>query len=111
MTKEQKLKWLQRGPTRYELIGTNGQQTLLICYAMRPSRRTVLEALRKYGKTVLRIVNAGPEALLTFGKPAKLGASIGTWKFYFSGRTQRDAVVEGEHPFVGDLMIEEDRAA
>ncbi len=44
-------------------------------------------------------------ARIEFLKPAKLGAKIGDWSIKFTGRTQREAVISGELPFIGDHKL------
>lgn len=104
MTKEEKLAHLHGRLTRYELTGTNGTRTILICYSVRRGRHTLLEALRQHGAIVLALV--GRDANFAWERPASRGARLGEWTFRFSGRTQREAIIEGEHPFVGALTKE-----
>lgn len=103
MTTLDKLARLQNYATRYELIATDGTQMILLCYSVRRSRQIILETLRKHGPAILQLVNAKEDSAITFEKPASRGVRIGNWAFRFTGRTQREAIIAGEHPFIGTL--------
>ena len=42
--------------------------------------------------------------MLVAGKKASDGFAIGEWQVRFTGRTERDAIMNGELPYVGDLV-------
>lgn len=90
-------------PTRYELTLSKGNEKFLICYCMRTGRHSLLKAIHAKGEAILKIANLSDDAMLTWSKPAKLGAMLGGWRVYFTGRTQRSAITEGELPFVLDI--------
>ena len=103
MTTQEKLERLHNGPTRYELIGEGpGGERVLIAYSMRTGRLAVLQSMQKHGPKIIELLGLDDKAMLTWEKPAARGARIGAWSFRFSGRTQRDAISNGELPWIGD---------
>lgn len=99
MTTIEKLQRLQSGPTRYELAAILGERRVLIGYCARQSRRTVLEACRKHGAAVTKLLGASE---IHFARKVADGATVGAWTIRFTGRTQRDAVSNGELPYVSN---------
>jgi hypothetical protein len=83
--------------TRYEalLIGPDGQE-ILLGYTSRKSRRGLLEMLRRHPDDVLAFVQR--EGTVSYGRQM-INFSSG-WRAVFSGRTERDAILLGEKPFI-----------
>jgi hypothetical protein len=87
-------------PTRYELAMEKDGAKYLVSYSMRTGRHSLLTALRNKGADVLYVAKLSEDALLTWNKPASAGALLGDWRVYWTRRTQRQAIQEGELPFV-----------
>ena len=98
MTKEQerKLIRIKHYATRYELILANRGDSYLVVYSSSRSRGVVFDSVHKWAQQIIAIT--GEDEM----KMVKGGATLGDWKVRWSGRTQREAILEGELPFVGD---------
>ena len=99
LTDEQraKLARLHNRATKYELTGTNSETGARFLFGYsRKGRAGLLSMLQKNGAAVAEFCGADA---VQFGKSAAAGASIGVWRFQFSGRTQREAIQAGELPF------------
>lgn len=107
MTPYEKLQRLHRGPTRYEITATDGTRTLLIGYTAGKSRHLMLEMMRKNGPGIVAGLGLDVEDLMTFGRGAYDGCTVGRWKVRYSGRTQREAVSCGEYAPAWDAGIVE----
>jgi hypothetical protein len=85
--------------TQYEvlLIGPDGQN-ILIGYTSRHTRKGLLDLLRRHPDAVINLV--GGDAKTTYGR--KMLSFSSGWTAKFSGRTERDAILYGEMPFIGD---------
>jgi len=83
--------------TRYEalLVGPEGQE-ILLGYTSRKSRRGLLEMLRRHPDDVLAFVQR--DGTVSYGRQT-INFSSG-WRAVFSGRTERDAILLGEKPFI-----------
>jgi hypothetical protein len=94
-----KLERLRFAPSRYEIeiVASSGAKHL-IAYTPRRSFRGLLDAVRQRGVAILRVVGMPEET-----QAERVGASLrfadGT-VIRFSGRTQRDAIMHGELPYV-----------
>ena len=101
MTTSANLQVLQRirgSDTLYELVAKHPDgRSYLIRYTHRRSRDALLKNLRHYGETVARLM--GPT--VTFASHAADGATVGDWRVSWTGRTERDALRDGELPFIG----------
>lgn len=106
MTTQEKLARIHNRATCYELALINGDRRILICYSMRQGRHTILEACRKHGQAIVDLTCPHGEQNMVFLKPASLGATIGDWWIRFTGRTQREAIITGELPWIGDVKTE-----
>lgn len=97
---QKKLERLANRSTAYELaaIHPDGRR-VLIAYS-RKGRRGIFSAVRNRGEAVAALCQSQEFA---FAKRAADGATCGEWSIRFTGRTQRDAYVEGELTYVGDL--------
>jgi hypothetical protein len=102
LTPEQvrKLERIKFHPTRYEieLVKPDGT-AMLVCYSSRRSISGLLRAMRDRWAQIVRA-----------GNISGIGYRIGKARAYsfengvvirFSGRTQRDAIMRGELPFIG----------
>jgi hypothetical protein len=105
MTIQEKLERLHNRPTRYELIAERGETRILIAYCMRTGRHSILSACRQHGAALISFMGITDQDMITFPKPARLGAKIGDWRVHFSGRTQRESI-QSELPWIGNLAQE-----
>ena len=96
-----KLERIKRYATRYELIAERGETRILILYTSQRSRPGLLVACRQRGPDVVALCCPSGEELITFGENWADGATIGEWRIRFSGRTQREAIIAGELPWIG----------
>jgi TnpA family transposase len=99
-TMEAKLARLKNYATRYELAMTRGSESYLVTYATSRSRGTIFKAVARFGPKVVALT--GDEEL-HFARKSADGATTGEWTIRYTGRTQRDAILGGELPFIGDL--------
>jgi hypothetical protein len=88
--------------TLYELAIENGNRRILLAYCSNRGRRTVLDVMRKHGETLTQL--AGTDTM-NFAKRSGDGATIGAWRVFWTGRTQREAV-DSKLPWIGDLKAE-----
>jgi hypothetical protein len=97
------LERIQHHATRYEvrLVLPDGR-AMLVCYTPRKSKAGLLDALQSRGKAILAHMPDMPEdSRLTYDKAQ--GFSLGNGaRVAFSGRTQRDAIMAGALPYIGD---------
>ncbi len=102
MTKMEKLERLHNRSTRYEvaMIQPSGER-ILIGYTSRKSRHGLLERLRTQGPQIIAFLGLDDNAAMVPGKNAAAGFRIGETVFRFTGRTQRDAIMENELRFIG----------
>lgn len=96
---QRKLARIQGRFTKYEVILTHKNYTsILLRYTGRKSRRGLIDAFDQCLSEVAR---------LTGCKTAEcVGDKIVTdnhWIVRFSGRTQRQAIINGERPFIADV--------
>ncbi len=82
-----------------EIVRADGARVLL-AYC-RKSGSGLREALRKRTEAVVRFLG-GPKAI-TWGRGTAPVEIEGGGSIRFSGRTERDAIVEGELPYVGNV--------
>ena len=84
--------------TRYEVIAQrdNGER-VRIGYTMHRSRHGLLQVLRAHADQVIALTNCGENTMMTAGSRASDGFRINDWSLRFTGRTERQAILEGEH--------------
>ena len=102
MTQSEKLERIALYRTAYELIATDGTQRVLVCYCESKSRQTIFKVARKHGEKLVKLCSS---ETIHFAKRSSDGATIGAWTIRFSGRTQREAIMEGELPFIGHMKL------
>jgi hypothetical protein len=95
-----KLKSLTSSRTRYEveMVASSGFR-YLIAYTARRSFRGLLDVVRQRGAVILRVLGLPEDTRVERDGAGALRFPDGTI-VRFSGRTQRDAIVFGELPFV-----------
>jgi hypothetical protein len=111
-TLQERLTRLKNYSTRYEvsLSHANGQRYLWI-YTPSVSRSELWRIMGAHGPKLGEIVGAGERMrAVRSGKWWALVAGNG-WTLGFTGRTQRDAYIGGELPFVLDVAAESVGAA
>jgi hypothetical protein len=96
MITEEKLARLKNRSTRYESVLTNGtDRKFLVLYTAQHSHRGLIAAIRqRYDAILAKTGGELPHA-------AKAGQKFtgNEWLCSFSGRTQREAIIEGQLPF------------
>jgi hypothetical protein len=93
-TQTAKLDALRNYGTRYEVVITNGADTLLVGYTGRKSRDGMIALIRLHGE---RLVAFSGSEEFTTGKRADDAITLGKYKIRFSGRTQREAISATEY--------------
>lgn len=89
--------------TRYEVrLTLPDGRARLVCYTPRKNKTGLLIAMQERGEKILALMPEMPEdSRLTYNKARGFimgnGASVA-----FSGRTQRDAIMSGALPYIGD---------
>ena len=101
-TVQERLGKLTNRQTLWELVATNGAEVYLVRYTNRRSRSSLFESARHSGQQLARLTGSDR---LTFYARSGDGAYMGAWAIKWSGRTQRDAIREGEHAYIGDYPI------
>jgi hypothetical protein len=95
-----KVAYLANRATRYEVALEHEGRQWLVGYTIRRSRQGLLAKMREQGQAILRITAMPEDARVTSPNPETLAFSNGS-VIRFTHRTQRDAVLSGELPFVG----------
>lgn len=94
---QQRLKSLKYHATKYEIVATHKDgRKVLVGYTPRKGRQGLWAMVAKNATAWIAFSGEGS---LTFAKRAADGATAGDWNINFSGRTQRDAIINGELPF------------
>ena len=99
---QRRLERLKYRATLYELVMERAGEKYLVLYSGQ-SRDNLLSAVRKHGTIFAKITGS---SIITFGKRASDAATSGDWRIYFSGRTEREAITEGELPFIKEVVRE-----
>lgn len=100
-TLQDRLARLKNYSTRYELLAIHRDYKVLLCYTSRRTRAGVVDAIRNRGAELVALT--GSENF-TFGKNATDGVRLGEWTIKFTGRTQRECIIQDdEYPFILDV--------
>lgn len=105
-TKQEALAALHNRATRYELAAIKGEQRLLVSYTAQRSRQGMLHACRNRAEHIIRVAQVSPDTLLMFqriGTGQGYKALMGDWAIQFTGRTQREAIMNGELPWIAEV--------
>ena len=101
-TQINRLTLLQRHATKYEaVVESDGRQSLL-GYSIHRSRSGLFTLMRRRGQRLIDALGIGESDIITWPKPATMGASCETAdgrqyaRIRFSGRTEREAIISGE---------------
>jgi hypothetical protein len=100
-TKEQKLEDLYRRSTKYELVACYPDGQIVLAGYCSHGKNNILSMLRKNGEQWANRIKA--DDMVTFAKDGQ-SAQLGKYKVYFSGRTQRKAIILGELPWFIDAL-------
>jgi hypothetical protein len=96
MTTEDKLGRLKNRHTRYEIVLTNGTDAkYLVLYTAQHSQSGLRAAVRQRYDAIL-VITGGE---LPFAAKRSDTSTGNEWRCFFSGRTQREAILSGELPF------------
>ena len=96
MTTEEKLARLKNRHTRYEIVLTNGTDTnYLVLYTAQHSQSGLRAAVRQRYDAIL-VITGGEAPFAAKRSDVFKGRER---RCFFSGRTQREAIIEGELPF------------
>ena len=99
-TLAEKLNRIKNHSTKYELILAKGDEKYLVVYTPRRTRTGIMAATPDRHQQLQRIIGSDLSEA-RFAPRSRDGVIIGEWRLYFTGRTQRDAYIEGELPFIG----------
>ena len=97
MTKEEKLNRIKNRSTKYELA-VDGKYLAGYC---NHGKHNILQMLRKNLDSWLKIIKE--DDVMTFAKNG-LSITTGDLTIKFTGRTQRQAIIEGELPWFADYL-------
>ena len=89
--------------TRYEVrLTLPDGRAMLVCYTERKSKAGLYSCLQNRGKAILALMPEMPEdSRLTYNKAQGFALGNGA-SVAFSGRTQRDAIMSGALPYIGN---------
>ena len=87
----------QRYATKYEIVAVLNGTTRLVLYTGQHSRSGLIASVMQRGEELARFCKTEE---FEIGKRAADGVHIGDWHITFSGRTKREAISEGEFPFI-----------
>lgn len=85
--------------TRYEIVAEHDGETFLICYTARPTVSVLLSEMQ--GESARILDGSADAALSKSGKGRQTQFSASGWTFRYSGRTEREAVQNGERRQLG----------
>ena len=103
MTKEEKLASIHNRITKYEAAAILGDRAILIAYCAQHSRNGLLRACRTHGQDMITALGLTHDSMMIPAPKASDGFKLGPWTVRFTGRTQRDAYMGEELPFVCDV--------
>ena len=110
-TQKRKLAALQNYATRYETVVTHADGTRhLLGYTPRKSTAGLVDVVHKHGPRLSGVLGLAADANMKAAGKHEMHID-GGHKVHFSGRTQRDAILEGEHPHILDVPTAKERAA
>jgi hypothetical protein len=103
LTTEQiaKLERCRNYATRYEITARHPDgRAFLVCYTPRVSRPGLLKAIQHVGRHILEKLTVGENDVMTWHTKPHVHCRTSGWEIGFTGRTQRDAIMSGEMPFI-----------
>lgn len=85
--------------TRYEITATHEDgRKFLVGYTIHKSRSGLLATMRKRPDQLATALGLGDSEPWTFKTKPLPRATVAGWTIGFTGRTERDAIIEGEIP-------------
>ena len=105
-----KLNSLHNRASRYEVLATfaatesHGETRVLIGYTCHRSRHGLLKCCQAQGQAIIDAFGICDNDRFIPAKRAAGGFTIGKWSFNFSGRTQREAIMEGEIVSISEVL-------
>lgn len=107
-----RLQSLQGRYSFYEVIAEKDGKRILIGYTQRRSRYGLLLALRARAAAVILLTECTEEdGQIVAGRRASDGFTVNGWTLRFSGRTARQAILEGEHEHINSVIKAQEVAA
>jgi hypothetical protein len=103
LTTEQiaKLERCRNYATRYEITARHPDgRTFLVCYTPRVSRTGLQLAMQNVGDRLVAALPVGENDEMTWHTQPRAHCKTSGWEIGFTGRTQRDAIMSGEMPFI-----------
>ena len=94
---DSRLERQQYRSTKYEILAAHNGTTRLVLYTGGKSRSALIGAVRQRAAELVKFCNAEE---FTLGERASDGVQIGDWQIIYSGRTLREAISDGEFPFI-----------
>lgn len=85
--------------TLYELVAERDGRRILVAYCQSRTRRGLYNALSNRLDHIQRVI--GTKAI-DWADRARDGATMGAWRVWWTGRTERDARASGTLPYIGD---------
>ncbi len=99
-----RLERLRNRPTCYECVAVKGDRTVLLFYGDKNQagfRRWLRRDDQMFAQRLVDLT--GSKTIDWASKPFRgTVGTMGEWTIKFSGRTQREALIEGTHPFLMD---------
>lgn len=101
MTITEKLARIQNRSTLYELVAVKGDRRVLVCYCGKSVSKQ-WRAVTRRGAELVSLCGVPPTQLMVYNISGKY-FEFGEWRITLSGRTQREAIIAGEHLFICDV--------
>ena len=100
---QRQLERIKHYATRYEVrLTLPDGRAMLVCYTPRKNKAGLLDAIQSRGKAILAHMPEMPDdSRLTYDKAQGFALGNGA-SVAFSGRTQRDCILTGALPYIGD---------
>ena len=99
MTKQEQLARLHNRLTSYEIVAVHADgRRVLIGYSVGKSKNGIYRMMTKNGPLNGARLGLADDARMS-GLPASK-VQVGPWVVAYTGRTQRDAIIEGELPWI-----------
>ena len=92
-----KLARIKNYHSRYEIVLTDGTQKFLVLYTSRRSKRGLYAAANQRREALASITGEDGYWVVNGKTSPQMGD--GDWRIFFSGRTQRECILDGELPF------------
>jgi hypothetical protein len=97
----ERLERLRNRATLYELAMTRGEECILVAYSRLKGRRDIFNLVTADHRVGPIMARTGADHI-EFARRTADGATMGEWAIRFTGRTEREAIIAGELPYIGD---------